>query len=384
MPTELQGVGVLKGHKSAVVGLCVASAGDAALSSSEDGTLRLWDLRTRRGVRAIIAVPPESSGSAKDDPCGALGSCAFVNPSEPYAAVLVASGSALLAYDLRGSNQVVCKGPPSAKASASDDINDFAVSPDGSIVAAPCDEGTIELFSTMDLKPLRTLKGGHQNICGVARFRADGNELLSGGFDQQVLLWDPSSGKLRSKYEVRELLPADDPEGESNPNQLVNPPFVLGFASGGVDDSLGVALGDGGILVLPGGRRPHRGEAPWAVPQAHAAATDAVSWLGPGSPLLASLGRDRILRIWNVDLNRGRGSSGSGGKRNKGGSRGGAAAGAAGYAGGDGSSEAVEPRFPAAAAEMGFADKPNALAAGRDVVLVADTSSEVKVLQVVQ
>merc|ERR1712187_145783 len=136
---------------------------------------------------------------------------------------------------------------------------------------------------------------------GVARFRADGKELFTGGFDERLLMWDPHNGKLRSKYEVRDLLPQEDvAEAGLGGNQILNPPFVLGLASGGPDDAIGVALGDGAVLAIPGGKKPHRGAAPWAVCSAHSAATDAVAWLA-GTKLLASAGRDGKLKLWQVD-----------------------------------------------------------------------------------
>merc|ERR1712187_304397 len=105
---------------------------------------------------------------------------------------------------------------------------------------------------------------------GVARFRADGKELFTGGFDERLLLWDPTNGKLRSKYEVRDLLPEEDPdEAAAGGTQILNPPFVLGLATGGPDDAMGVALDDGAVLAFPGGTKPHRGAAPWAVRCAH-------------------------------------------------------------------------------------------------------------------
>lgn len=359
------------------MGLAVAASGDTALSSSEDGTLRVWDLRSRRGVRAI--VPPQPAGSAA--PCGTFGSCAFGNPADPFTSVLVASGPELFAFDLRGS-AIVSRAPPTLSAQLADDINDFAVSPDGGLVAVPCDDGSVELLSLSDLQRQRTLRGGHQNICSAARYRASGGELVTGGFDQRLLLWDPANGKLRAKHDARELFPAEESDEQPNPNQLVNPPFVLGLAADGISDSVAVALGDGAVLVLLGGQRQQRRETPWVVPQAHAAATDGVTWLGSGSSLLASAGRDRALRLWAVE-GASPSSRGAAGRRRKGG-RDVAAVGGYRDQGFCGDADVVDASCPKPVAQVQLVDKPNALAAGPTLVLVADTSSDVMLLQVRQ
>jgi len=328
--------------------------------------LRLWDLRgPPRAVRAVFVEPAEEVFHHHEGPSVsetsrtmALGSCAFLDPRDPGSVVLVAIGNELQAFDLRSSDKVLLRGAPAACMSAGDDLNDFSVSPDGRVIAAPTDAGEIVIVSGTDLTAIRTLKGGHQNIAGCARFRADGAELFSGGFDERLVLWDPSNGKLRCKLEAKRLLPNKDVAEVGATLQIVNPPFVLSLAVGS-NNELGVGLGDGSILVLPHERKAPRGAASWNVMSAHTAPVDAVAWLHPigaGShqPLLISAGRDRALRLWPVDLRTSR-------RRDS------------------------EPEPPQAVAVSSLREKPNAVAClGGDVVLVADTSSDVTVVRVRQ
>eukprot|EP00448_Togula_jolla_P033204 CAMPEP_0170627960 /NCGR_PEP_ID=MMETSP0224-20130122/32356_1 /TAXON_ID=285029 /ORGANISM="Togula jolla, Strain CCCM 725" /LENGTH=344 /DNA_ID=CAMNT_0010955207 /DNA_START=1 /DNA_END=1032 /DNA_ORIENTATION=- len=337
----------LHGHRAGVVGVCTARSGDLVLSSSEDGTLRLWDLRGHRSVRAVLVGKNLEPGAG--EVAGELGHCAFRDEQDPGGVVYVASSSELLAFDLRGSDRVLMSGPPTVRATACDDINDFAVSPDGRTVALPTDAGDVELLATADLKPERTLKGGHQNIVGAVRFRNGGKELFSAGFDEKLILWDPSNGKLRTRLAAQQLIQAEEATEAEQANQMFNPPFILSL-SVGPRDELAAGLGNGDVLVLPLDRRPPRGAAPWIARGAHAAAVDAVAWLsgsaGAKSPsVLASAGRDCVLRLWTVPASL------------------------------RGEVSAAEPK-----AEVRLRDKPNMVCTtGSDTVIVADVSSDLSV-----
>ena len=71
--------------------------------------------------------------------------------------------------------------------------------------------------------------------------------------------------KHRPKHEVKNLLPKiSAEEASANPGQILNPPFVLSLASGDPDDALGVALGNGAIVAIPGDQKWRKGVAPWA------------------------------------------------------------------------------------------------------------------------
>lgn len=356
---ELARTGGLRGHRADVVGLCPDATGDAALSSSEDGFVRLWDTRCHRAVRAVHAQEGSSNGppSQASDAGGALGSCAFLDPTQPGGPVLVAAGSSLLLYDLRASDQVIVRAAPDASARAGDDINDFAVSPDGRLVAVPSDLGDVTIVSAADLTPQRTLAGGHTNIAGSARFRGGGAELFTGGFDQVLAFWDPHKGKLKQRCEVQQLLPEEEPsEGRA---QVCNPAFVMGLAVGPRDE-LAVGLGNGALLALPGDWRPHRGEAPWCAPAAHASQVVSVSWLFGATaasrrkaPILASAGSDCAVHLWSVEFPTRRRP---------------------------GSVQVSEPL-----ASVRLPEKVNALACASEArLLVADTTNEISVLQVRQ
>ena len=78
---------LLKGHKGPVCGLDLDASGGRLLSWSEDGTCRLWDTKTRRGIRCM-------AGGGE-----AVCSAAFSPTNEHL--VLTASGGTISVYDLR-------------------------------------------------------------------------------------------------------------------------------------------------------------------------------------------------------------------------------------------------------------------------------------------
>jgi WD40 repeat protein len=259
-------------------------------------------------------------------------------------------------------------------ARVADDVNDFAVDPQAGAVAVPTDTGDIELLALADLSPLRTLQGGHSNIAGCARFRGDGGELFSGGFDERLVLWDPSNGKRRSVLAAKELLPDEASAEVGTTTQILNPPFILSLAVG-PQDSLAVALGDGSLVALPYDQgRPPRGDAPWKARGGHSAPADAIAWLVPAapgakaSPTLASAGRDCMLRLWAVGAPQRQPSRKQ--TRRKGYPSASAAA----------SANTDEEDSTKPLASVSLREKPNSLAAASDgIFLVADTSSELTV-----
>lgn len=371
---SLEPLGQLVGHKAPVGSLSVAADGVTALSSSEDGTIRLWDLRTHRSVRAVRVAEALGERLGVES---ALGCCAFVDPGEPTWALVAAAGPRLLIFDLRASTQVIVAGPAAASASLIDDINDFAVTV--GLLAAPLDTGEIALLSLPELRLVRMLGAGgsgHGNIVGCCRFRAGGSELFTGGFDKQLAFWDPRNGKLRQKLDASDLLPPEEPGGDAAAPTL-NPPFVLSLAVG-PGEELGVGLGDGSVLALAAGRLPKSGlPAPWAVVRAHAHAADCVAWLGGSpKPLLCSAGRDRALRLWAPDTEGGSRSSASSASGRRRGGRSSAATAAAD------DEEVAPPVGLGPVASLALEEKPSALAAGTgEELLLADTAGHVTLIR---
>lgn len=77
-----------------------------------------------------------------------------------------------------------------------EEVNCIAVSANGRIVAAADDSGEIAVIDIAAKSLIRTLKGGHTNIASGVLFPKDREwQVLSGGLDSQLMLWDFSSGR---------------------------------------------------------------------------------------------------------------------------------------------------------------------------------------------
>ena len=78
-------------------------------------------------------------------------------------------------------------------------INSVAFSPDGSLIAAGDgglgDEGTIRLYNAATGDPFGSPLTGHQSLVSSVHFSPDGKRLVSGSYDNTVMVWDPSTGE---------------------------------------------------------------------------------------------------------------------------------------------------------------------------------------------
>ena len=144
---EFLGSGIvttLRGLEDSASGVAFSPDGSLLASSSDDGTIRLWD--------------PTAGREARD---------ALEGGSDGWEAV--------------------------------------AYSPKGSTVAGAGDDGRIELWDPTSGATLRTLPGHDGQVLAVT-FSGDGARLASAGDDGQVKIWDPASGREVRTFTVDDEL----------------------------------------------------------------------------------------------------------------------------------------------------------------------------------
>ena len=205
----------LKGHRGDVNGCAVAPDGTYIVSTSDDGTLRLWDPATGDTIRTLqghtdlalrCAVAPDGTyivSTSYDrtlrlwDPTTghtirtlqghtdlALG-CA-VAPDGTYIVSTSAEGTLRLWDPTTGDTIRTLHGH-------SRDVNGCAVAPDGTYIASTSDDDTLRLWDPATGDTIRTLTGHTGSVSGCA-VAPDGTYIASASHDGTLRLWDPATG----------------------------------------------------------------------------------------------------------------------------------------------------------------------------------------------
>jgi WD40 repeat protein len=267
-------IGELRGHQDAVLELAFRPDGQAAATSSMDGTVRVWDAATAAEL-AVFRVAPS------------------MFPEMP-------------------------PGGPSMMAA----VSGLAWRPDGQRIATGDHTGAVFEWMVGQERPTTTLRG-HTDDVSVLRYSADGSRLVSGSRDNTARVWDPAAGTLLHTFTFEHTI--DDatfsPDGQflatlayagdarvwhletGRPTKLEGSrwPRSVSFSPDGAyivtaDNQVGLLWrghGAAGLGVLRG----HEGELAGA------------RFTADGRIVTAS--RDGSVRVWQVD----RGTRGAGDKR---------------------------------------------------------------------
>ena len=201
---------------------CVTSNSNLLLSGDDDSHICFTDLANRSPVGRLS----HSDGEAITSVC--------FSPREDHTA-FAATGTAVLHLDLRngftGEDCIL-----NTFRINTEEVNSIAVDPSGGWIAAGDDSGEIQVISLKDSIPARavykTLRRGHSNICSAVVFRPSQQrsfELLSGGLDCRMVLWNYSRLRQLSSFDMNSSEGAAA-LGATATGQFCNPPMINALA----------------------------------------------------------------------------------------------------------------------------------------------------------
>jgi WD40 repeat protein len=167
-------VRVLSGHTDWVTGLALLPDGQHAVSSSLDGSLRVWDLASGQTTQAIQAHPD--------------GISAIVATPDGRQVTTASWDGWVRTWDLSSGEEVM-----RIKAHT-ESIGALAISPDGQRIVTGADDRLIRVWDRVTGAPLLELVG-HGDLVRSLAISPDGRTLISGSWDSTVRIWDLEGGK---------------------------------------------------------------------------------------------------------------------------------------------------------------------------------------------
>jgi WD40 repeat protein len=295
----------LRGPPGGFYAIALSPDGKRIVSGGEDKTIKVWDMSTGNEM-STLQGHSEDIFSIVFSPDGKrIFSASYYNNEikawDPAPAI--DRDVHRLFADTSGTNQV-------------------AFSPDGKRIAAASGErwttGSIRLYDTHSGAEIMPLRDGHPGQIHSIAFSSDGRQIVSGGQDETVRIWNVATGtveKTLTGHENRVNSVAFSPDGRrvvsgSNDKTIK----IWNTATGALEKTLtGDENGVDSVTFSPDGKRIVSGGyggslrvwdalsgTPLLSLHGHSEHVLDVS-VSPDGKCIASCGRDKTIRIWDAD-----------------------------------------------------------------------------------
>jgi WD40 repeat protein/serine/threonine protein kinase len=218
-------VNTLTGHTDGVMAVAFHPDGVHACSASEDGTVRLWDLRTGEVIRTFrghtgtvtcVAVSPDGRyllsgggdqtvrlwdvGTGRElqsfyETTGQVRGVAFSPDGRLGLSATAERGGAVRLWDVHGGKLIPVDRRFETAQEGAYSYYGVAFSPDGRRFLATTYEGSVWIWDARTGQALPELRG-HAGYVISAAFSLDGDRVLSASFDGSLRLWNVRTGDL--------------------------------------------------------------------------------------------------------------------------------------------------------------------------------------------
>ena len=192
----------LEGHSRDVLSSVFSPEGGSIASSSQDRTVRVWDIHT--GETLITINPPSRLSeeeifiqSVSDDPdlsFDAIHSCAF----SPDGLFIAAGGRGMAVFMFDAVTGTLIHELHGHK----DDITSCTFSPDGHILASSSRDRTIHLWDTVTGQLLGVIEA-HAGAVEACAFSPDGHLLVTVCADNVIRFWDVTTAQRGCTFNVQ-------------------------------------------------------------------------------------------------------------------------------------------------------------------------------------